>query len=459
MLHSEVIGAVVLACNGDRTAAYQDPITYEAGPTLTTPLGEVSSYQLYTQHFQSHEPTFNLQVQSYQLGAQLRDIYLDHDSPSRIFGVDADLVDFSQIHVIIKAGAEGPAAFSSGMGLLQGLFPPSTDHNILLSNGTKVVAPLGGYQYVPVETVDPSNDHSLESWIDCLAFEKHVKEVQESSEFMQATRASQQFFNVMQDFMVGRAASLENAYNLWDFVSTQRTHNMTYAYRLPPTLVEQARGWANFRENLIFSDPEPTGIGNSRTALSPIIGFLQDIAYNDEPLKLMIIEATYQPFISMFHMTGAVDALHALAGIPDFGSALVIELRQTQDADTRHALRFRFKNGTVKDFRTLEIFGHRDDIPLTEFIFRLETSIINTRDQWAKSCGVRSLLPELQGAAGRPDVVVKAGCGVALVCILTLALWLLYKAKFGSAKHLTYLELRDEEAAADLFPINIFDSP
>ena len=55
----------------------------------------------------------------------------------------------------------------SATALLQGLFPPNPANRITLANETTVVAPLGGYQYVPVETVEPSNDRSLESWTDC----------------------------------------------------------------------------------------------------------------------------------------------------------------------------------------------------------------------------------------------------------------------------------------------------
>ena len=49
-------------------------------------------------------------------------------------------------------------------------------------------------------------------------------------------------------------------------MSTQLTHNMTFAHRLPPTFIEQARGWADFRENAIFSDENMGGIGNSMCA-------------------------------------------------------------------------------------------------------------------------------------------------------------------------------------------------
>ncbi|KAI0275990.1 hypothetical protein BGY98DRAFT_919953, partial [Russula aff. rugulosa BPL654] len=43
------------------------------------------------------------------------------------------------------------------------LFPPTPSNNIELANETTVTAPLRRYQYVPAETVEPSNDRSLES--------------------------------------------------------------------------------------------------------------------------------------------------------------------------------------------------------------------------------------------------------------------------------------------------------
>ena len=67
----------------------------------------------------------------------------------------------------MKVGGEGAAVFDSATALLQGLFPPNPNHKITLANETTVMAPLNGYQYVPVETVEPSNDRSLEPWTDC----------------------------------------------------------------------------------------------------------------------------------------------------------------------------------------------------------------------------------------------------------------------------------------------------
>lgn len=58
--------------------------------------------------------------------------------------------------------------------------------------------------------------------------------------------------------------------------------------------------------------------------------------------------------------------------IADFGSALAIELRRAPPPDARDFLRFKFRNGTHEDFRTIHVFKHHEDIPLTEFIYRLE---------------------------------------------------------------------------------------
>lgn len=88
-------------------------------------------------------------MQAHQLGCSLRDIYFNNDSPSRIRGIKADLVDLKQVHVRVKVGGEGASVFDSATALLQGLFPPNPNHKMTLANETTVIAPLDGYQYIP----------------------------------------------------------------------------------------------------------------------------------------------------------------------------------------------------------------------------------------------------------------------------------------------------------------------
>jgi lysosomal acid phosphatase len=56
----------------------------------------------------------------------------------------------------------------------------------------------------------------------------------------------------------------------------------------------------------------------------------------------------------------------------NYAGAIAIELRRGPPPDSRDFLRFKFKNGTKEDFQTVHVFGHRADIPLTEFIYRTE---------------------------------------------------------------------------------------
>ena len=63
-------------------------------------------------------------------------------------------------------------------------------------------------------------------------------------------------------------------------MSTELIHNKTYAYRLPPTLIEQARHWANYHEAGVFSDEDINGVGNSKFYYSRLIISLKYVVYS-----------------------------------------------------------------------------------------------------------------------------------------------------------------------------------
>jgi len=282
---------------------------------------------------------------------------------------------------------------------LQGLYPPNPKNKIVLANETEVIAPLDGYQYVPVETVEPSNDRSLESWTDCPAFEKHIEEFYASDEFKEKEKDAESFFGAVKDFVFGRPTTLQNAWNIFDFMNTQLTYNKTYAYRLPPKLIETARGLADFHENGVFSDKESGGVGNiaGRTMLHTILQALEHVAFSDDPLQFMLVQTGYQPFISLFHELDIVKENPELKAIPDFASAFVIELRRGSPPDIRDFLRFRFKNGTGSGFKTVYVYGTHADIPLTEFIYKAKGGVISSNKQWAEVCGSSSLVEQFSG--------------------------------------------------------------
>jgi len=366
---STVLGVLILTSNGDRTEFLQDPYSYAPSFTESTPLGS---------------------VQSFQLGSYLKSTYLDSSSPHHILNMPLDPshpIPPNQVNVHAKPDGEGAAIFDSTIALLQGMFPPTSHNKIELANGSTIVAPLGGYQYVPVET--EVVDHVLQPWTDCKAFKKHVSDVYASQEFANAAKEAQHFFASIQDYMFGRPTTLVDMWNVYDYLNTQLTYNQTFAFRLPPTYVEQARGLADYKETLVFTDEELGGIGNiaGRTILSPILKALERIAFDDDPLRILLIGSSYQPFISLFHMLNAEGPHGPVWGIPNFASALSFELIRGPGPEFRDFVRVKFKNGTEdEEFQTLHIFEHpQEAMAVTEFIYRLEHHVVH-EDKWSSAC-------------------------------------------------------------------------
>ena len=164
----------------------------------------------------------------------------------------------------------------------------------LVMTGLWRVGPTAWYDE-PFSALMTCCDNSLQ------AFEKHTKNFYASEAFKNKERDSRPFFDAVRDYVFGRTTNLQNAVScifivprpsprinadpslveckpsssyptqlsthgnrkIYDFMNTQLVHNKTYAYRLPPTLIKQARSLANFHENGVFSDKEIGGIGNS----------------------------------------------------------------------------------------------------------------------------------------------------------------------------------------------------
>ncbi|KAJ7648244.1 histidine phosphatase superfamily [Mycena polygramma] len=448
---TDILGVIVIARNGDRTTFYQDPNTYASGDTTTTALGEVHAFQL---------------------GASLRNIYLNAGSMSFISGISVDIADTQQVKVRAKAGGEGAVVFDSASALLQGLFPPASRNKITLANGEVVTAPLGGYQYVPMETVEPGNDRSMESWTDCPAFQKHIAAFHSSDAFIARANDAAQFFNNVKNLNLasGLPAILENIvrlsltspllptntlfmsqWNIYDFMNTQLIYNQSYASQVQATYITQARALADFHENGIFSDTAAGGVGNiaAQTMLPNIITSLMGIASNENALKFSLFETTYQSFISLFNMTEITDQAPELKAIPDFASALAIEVRRGSLLDPNNVLRFKFKNGTADNWTLVYPFGQQADTPLAEFIYRAEGSAITSNKQWAQVCGASSqaqivspiakLLPRTPIHSAETNIV-QIGIGAMLFFVLSAIGSLVVRKRLGAKKYGCLLE-------------------
>jgi len=168
---------------------YQSPDTYTACRTLLTPLGN---------------------QQEFQLEQQLRNVYLNTSSPSFIVGINDTLVNDEQLLVRADAGGEKGVIMNSAASLLQGLYPANSSYKTTLANGSTVTGPLRGYQYIPIESVEPGNDISLEGWTNCAPFTANTNEFYNSTEFKQKAEDYAGFLQSLPPFLDGRPVNLEN---------------------------------------------------------------------------------------------------------------------------------------------------------------------------------------------------------------------------------------------------------
>ncbi|KAF4617308.1 hypothetical protein D9613_006002 [Agrocybe pediades] len=365
---SKILGVVVLFRHGDRQGFYQDPSNYfTPSNTAITPLGN---------------------VEAFQLGGQLRDLYLNPSSPSAISTINNTIAQDSQIKIRADAGGEGGVIFNSAVSFLQGLFPPSGDYKTALANGTVVEGPMNGYQTVPIESVEPDNDVSLEGWTDCDPFSTATKAFYESAQFKEVEAANSDFLSSLTSLMNDTPVTLQNMWNVYDYMNVQSIHNATFAKNLPEGYLERARSLANYHEYGIFSSPQIDGIGNiaGRTILPSIIDGMQSIIDKKNSQKMLLQAVSYKPFISLFNMTGAAQMNESLAGIVNYAAALALEVRQP-NAGGEPFVTFKFKNGTDQDLNTYGFLGSSNsNVPVSTFIDILKPHGIPDTPTWCQVC-------------------------------------------------------------------------
>ncbi|GBE83510.1 phosphoglycerate mutase-like protein [Sparassis crispa] len=366
-----LLGVVLLVRHGDRLEFFQDPLTYNPAQTFITPLGS---------------------VEEYQLGSFLRSVYINTSSSSYINGLNTDVVNITQLDVRADASGEGSVIVNSVQALLQGLYPPTTDNNITLANGSTIIAPLGGYQYIPVDSVEEDLDISLNSFTDCPNFDAHISEFYSSPGFLAEAQEAAPFLADLAPYLGNRSTNFTNMWNIFDYVNVQSIHNKTFYDILPAGYEEQAYYYANYHENGVFTDPVSVGgIGNIaiQTILPSIFTALTSMADGSDGVLLMINEISYKPFISLFNVTDAALADPSIAGIVDYAAAVALELSA---GDPEPLVTMKLKNGTTDaEFHTLSLFGTTGGVPLSQFIDTLAPIAVNNTQQWCAACNQTTL--------------------------------------------------------------------
>ncbi|KAI6038589.1 phosphoglycerate mutase-like protein [Pisolithus marmoratus] len=360
-----LIGVVLLARHGDRSSTvYQDPATYNSTQGYLTALGA---------------------QQEYELGQFLRSTYLNPGSPSYIQGISTDVVDVDQLYVRADAGG-GDVILDSAYALLQGLYPPTPNSAITLASGQVVAPPLGGYQYVPVESLEFWQAPSLTSWMECEYFQLHLGRLNTGVVFKDLTTAAAPFLQAVTPYLNGLNNSFLNMWNIYDYINVQYTHNKTFYENFPKTLLEQARYFANQHEQNAFTDSVINGIGQIaiRTLWPEMLWSLGNMTKPSNKVKIALTEVDYKPLISLFNVTNATVSNPNISGIADYASVVALEL--SQDSQGQYNVAMKFKNGTDdKQLHTLKFWGS-DSVSLDKLVTNIAWSTINSTVNWCFSC-------------------------------------------------------------------------
>ncbi|KIM62829.1 hypothetical protein SCLCIDRAFT_1214616 [Scleroderma citrinum Foug A] len=362
---STLIGVVLLARHGDRSSTvYQNYSTYNSVQGYLTPFGA---------------------SQEYELGQFLRNTYLNPQSSSYVQGINTDVVDVDQLYIRADAGG-GDVILDSAYALMQGLYPPTPESTITLANGQVVTSPLGGYQYVPVESLEDWQAPALTSWMECNYFQSHLSRLNSGVVFKDLTVTSAPFLQAVTPYLNGMNNSFLNMWNIYDYLNVQYTHNKSFYDTFPQTLMEQARYFANLHEQNVFTDSVPSGVGQIaiRTLWPEIFWSLGNMTLSNNTVKLALTEVDYKPFISLFNVTNATVTDPDISGIADYASVVALELSQNTQGQYNVAMKFR--NGTNDDeFRTLKMWGS-DSVTLESLKNKLFTTAINSTVNWCFSC-------------------------------------------------------------------------
>lgn len=190
-LAEDVLGLYIFHRHGDRTAKAWKPVNFTA-------LGadEVHSS-----------------------GSWYRDTYVSKDAPRKISGLSSESVALSQLDVTSPVDA---VLQNSALVFLQGLYPP-TQQAETLANGSKVEAPLSGYQYIPIASVESaaSDKHSeSNAWLQgnsgCTNAEASSNAYLSSSAFDKTYKETEDFYQsllpVIQKTYGKDEANFRNAY-------------------------------------------------------------------------------------------------------------------------------------------------------------------------------------------------------------------------------------------------------
>lgn len=370
-----VLGVYVFHRHGDRTAKAWKPVNMTA-------LGA---------------------AQVYASGEFYRNRYITGDADFRISGVSADTAVPSDLAVTAPSDA---VLHNSALVFLQGLYPPTGEEEVL-ANGTRVAAPLDGYQYIPVDAVDDAataNKAESNAWLQgnsgCGNAEVSSNNYFNSEEYRKTYDDTLQFYQDLLPVIDGTyskdQANFKNGYSIFDLINVATIHNSSIPSKdllTKPTLSELYDLASTHEWNLAFNESDPVRAIAGSVLAGQVIDALEAVVEKKKDATPLTIQfGAYGTFMALFGLAQLPSASPDFYGICDYSSSMSFELvtNATDPKPEDISVRFHFSNGTATDdsFKTFPLFGQeKTTLSWADFKSSMEEFAIKDNEHWCDVCG------------------------------------------------------------------------
>ncbi|EWG37108.1 acid phosphatase [Fusarium verticillioides 7600] len=370
----DVLGLYVFHRHGDRTAKAWKPVNFTA-------LGA---------------------DEVYSSGSWYRDTYVSKDASRKITGLSPESAVLSQLDVTSPVDA---VLQNSALVFMQGLYPPTKQFETL-ANGSRVEAPLSGYQYIPIASVETAaSDKNSENsaWLQgnsgCTNAEASSNDYFSSPEYAGAYKDSESFYQGLLPVINGTygkdEANFQNAYTIFDLINVARIHNSSIPSDdlLDESTLEKLYYLASIHEwNLAYNSSEPVRAIAGSVLAGQIIEALEPLAEGKKGPKVNIQFGAYAAFMSFFGLAGLDKVSSDFKGVVDYASSMAFELvtNATNPTADDVSVRFYFANGTAAQHtpKLFPLFG-KDETTISwkDFKTGMSDFAIEDTKHWCKLCG------------------------------------------------------------------------
>ncbi|KAI1154781.1 putative histidine acid phosphatase [Nemania diffusa] len=350
--------------------------------------------------------------QVYFSGGYYRNRYVASDSSSPIRGLSRNTAALPQLTVTAPVDN---VLQSSAQAFLQGLYPPAGDFSTQeLRNDSEVTAPLGGYQYIPINTVDnsfsgttPEDSPWLQGGSGCTNAVVSSNNYLSSAEYLATYQQSADFFQnllpVINSTFSAANATFKNAYSIFDYVNVANIHNQTIPSSdlLTNETLRELQLLANEHEwGLAYNSSETIRAIAGATLAGQIVEALNETITGKGKLPVHIQFGAYAVFSSFFGLAQLPAVSDDFTGIVDYASSMSFELVTNATVGSGSSgypsaddisVRFLFSNASAAQLepQVYPLFGQSETLlPWATFQSEMNKFAVSDTADWCRVCGV-----------------------------------------------------------------------